>query len=70
VLAITLMAITRHSLRGMYLQPHLDVRTLAVNPQWGMFGIFVVLLAAGLAVVGWMVWQFYKAGQPQKAAVE
>jgi predicted negative regulator of RcsB-dependent stress response len=35
-----------------------------------MFGIFVVLLAAGLAVVGWMVWQFYKAGQPQKATAE
>jgi len=70
VLAVALMAVTRHSLREMYLQPHLDIRTLEVTPQWGMFGIFVVLLAAGLAVVGWMVWQFYKSGQPQKAAVE
>jgi hypothetical protein len=70
VLAVALMAVTRHSLREMYLQPHLDIRTLEVTPQWGMFGIFAVLLVAGLAVVGWMVWQFYKSGQPQKAAVE
>ncbi|MCS6829623.1 MAG: hypothetical protein RMM08_02025 [Armatimonadota bacterium] len=67
VAAVTLMSITRHTLRQMYLSPHLDVNAIPVNPQWAMFAIFAVLLVIGLAVVGWMVWQFYKSGEPQKA---
>lgn len=70
VLAVALMAVTRHSLRQMYLQPHLDVNAIPVNPQWGMFIIFAVLLVIGLAVVGWMVWQFHKAGEPEKFAAK
>lgn len=69
-LAVALMSITRHSLRQMYLQPHLDVHTIPVQPQWGMFIIFAVLLVAGLVVVGWMVWQFYKAGQPSRVTAQ
>ncbi|MCS6949381.1 MAG: hypothetical protein RMM06_00485 [Armatimonadota bacterium] len=68
VVAITLMSVTRHSLRQMYLQPHIDVNTIPVNPQWGVFIIFAVLLVIGLATVGWMVWQFYQAGEPKQAA--
>lgn len=67
VLAIALMAVARHRLRQMYLGEHLDVNTLAVNPQWTVFVIFAVLLVAGLAVVGWMVWQFLKAGAAQQS---
>jgi hypothetical protein len=69
VLAITLMSITRHSLRELYLQPHLDVRTIPVNPQWTVFGIFAVVLVVGLAVVGWMVWQFVKASQSSQESI-
>lgn len=68
VVAVALMSITRHSLRQLYLAPHLDVNTMPVNPQWTVFFIFVVLLVVGLAVVGWMVWQFFKASQPQPSA--
>lgn len=65
-LTITLMAVTRHRVRQMLLGEHLNVNTLPVNPQWAMFVIFAVLLVVGLAVVGWMVWQFFRAGQPQQ----
>jgi len=65
ILAIALMSVTRHSLRGMYLSPHLDVNAIPVNPQWVVFVIFVVLLVAGLGVVGWMVWQFVRGGQAE-----
>lgn len=68
VLAITLMAISRHSLRQMYLAPHLDVNAIPVNPQWVVFVIFAILLVIGLAIVGWMVWQFYKAGQAAQSS--
>jgi hypothetical protein len=64
-LTITLMAVTRHRVRQMLLGEHLNVNTLPVNPQWVMFVIFAVLLVIGLAVVGWMVWKFAKASQPQ-----
>lgn len=67
-LTITLMAVTRHRIRQMLLGEHLNVNTLPVNPQWAMFVIFAVLLVIGLAVVGWMVWQFFKASQPQQSA--
>ncbi len=63
VVAIALMSVTRHTLRGMYLSPHLDINAIPVNPQWAMFVIFAVLLVIGLGVVGWMVWQFVKAGR-------
>ncbi|MEJ5250893.1 MAG: hypothetical protein HPY54_13925 [Chthonomonadetes bacterium] len=65
-LTIALMAIVRHRIRQMYLGEHLNVNTLPVNPQWGMFVIFAVLLVIGLGVVGWMVWKFARAGSPQQ----
>lgn len=63
-LAIALMAVSRHSLRQMYLAPHIDVNQIPVNPQWVVFIIFAVLLVIGLSIVGWMAWQFYKSSQP------
>lgn len=66
-LTIVLMAIVRHRIRQMFLGEHLNVNVLPVNPQWTMFAIFVVLLVIGLGVVGWMVWQFAKAGKPEQS---
>lgn len=66
-LTIALMAVVRHRVRQMFLGEHLDVNALPVNPQWAMFVIFAVLLVIGLGVVGWMVWQFAKAGKPEQS---
>lgn len=67
-LTIVLMAIVRHRIRQMFLGEHVNVNALPVNPQWGMFIIFVLLLLIGLGVVGWMVWQFAKAGKAEQSA--
>jgi len=62
LVTISLMVVARHRVREWMLRPHLDVSALPVNPQWGMFVIFAALLVIGLVVVGWMVWQFVRAG--------
>jgi len=55
VLAIAVMAITRHQVRLLYLEPVRAQFELATAPQWGNFLLFAVLLVAGLATVGYMV---------------
>lgn len=52
---VALMAIARHRLRAMLLHPQLDPNALKVAPQWDVFVLFVLLLLAGLGVVGWML---------------
>jgi hypothetical protein len=52
---VAVMSITRHQLRLLYIAPLAELTTLRELPQWLNFGLFVVLLAAGLATVGWMV---------------
>jgi hypothetical protein len=56
-LTIAVMAITRHQVRELYLEPVSSQYTLAVAPQWGNFVLFALLLVAGLATVGYMVRQ-------------
>lgn len=55
VLAIAVMSLTRHQVRALYLEPFTSQSTHVVTSQWGTFGLFVVILAAGLATVGYMV---------------
>ncbi len=52
---IAIMSITRHQIRGLYLEPTLAQTSFQVVPQWGNFLLFVVILVAGLATVAYMV---------------
>jgi hypothetical protein len=54
-LTIAIMSITRHQVRALYLEPSTAQFSFQVVPQWGNFLLFVVLLLAGLATVGYMV---------------
>jgi hypothetical protein len=54
-LTIAVMSITRHQVRGLYLDPVASRYEVASAPQWGNFVLFALLLVAGLATVGYMV---------------
>lgn len=54
-LTIAVMSITRHQVRGLYLEPFASRFEAATAPQWGNFVLFALLLVAGLATVGYMV---------------
>jgi hypothetical protein len=55
VLAIAVMCITRHQIRVLALEPATALSEPTVVPQWFNFALWVVLLVAGLATVGYMV---------------
>lgn len=55
ILTVAVMAITRHQVRGLYLEPYTSRFELTSATQWGNFVLFAVLLAAGLATVFYMV---------------
>ena len=56
-LTIAVMSITRHQVRALYLAPSAAQFNFQVVPQWGNFVLFALLLVAGLATVGFMVWR-------------
>jgi hypothetical protein len=66
--AVSLMAVLRHFVRSAYLQPYFDPRLLPVRGQWVVFSIFVLLLLAGLATVGWMLYVFYRPAATRRAS--
>jgi hypothetical protein len=55
VLTIAIMSVTRHQLRVLSLAPATGLSEPVVAPQWFNFALWVVLLVAGLATVGYMV---------------
>jgi hypothetical protein len=57
VVTIVIMAITRHQVRDLYLQPVSAQYELTTAPQWGNFALFALLLVVGLATVAYMVRQ-------------
>ncbi len=57
---ISLMAVIRHLVRLERLEPYFDAQTLPVEGQWVVFTLFVILLVAGLATVGWMLYKFFR----------
>lgn len=61
-LALVLMLVLRHRVRGAWLAPHFTYETLGVQPQWAAIGLFTGLLLAGVALLGWMGWKFATAG--------
>ena len=54
-LSIGTMVYGRHVVRDLRLQGHLDPATLAIEPQWGIFIVFVVCLLVAVAAVAWML---------------
>jgi hypothetical protein len=54
-LTIGLMVITRAQLRELYLAPYFQPDKLPLNPQYGVLGLFIVVLIVGLLVIGYMV---------------
>ena len=55
ILTIAVMAVTRHQVRVLYLQPATSRFELVSAPQWGNFILFAGLLLAGLFTVFVMV---------------
>jgi len=55
LLTIVIMSVTRHQVRGLYLEPYTSNFQVATAPQWGIFVLFALLLVAGLATVGYLV---------------
>jgi len=54
-LTVALMSITRHQVRMLYLDPFTRSVEPQILPQWGNFGLFVVLLVVALATVAYIV---------------
>ena len=54
ILTVAIMAVTRHQVRMVYLEPVLGDAQHQATPQWGNFGLFVVCLVIALGVVAYM----------------
>jgi hypothetical protein len=59
---VIMMVILRQRVRTLWLAPHFRTEQLSVASQWGAILLFLVLLLAGVCLVGWMVWQFFREG--------
>ena len=55
VVAVAVMAVLRHSVRALYLEPFTRSFELTSAPQWGNFALFAVLLLAGVASIAYFV---------------
>jgi hypothetical protein len=54
-LTVAVMAVTRHQVRMLYLEPFTSQFQAHFSPQWLNFSLFAVLLVLGLATVYYMV---------------
>jgi hypothetical protein len=55
LLTLFLMVCLRHLLRLAFLQPYINLETLATRPQTGVIILFLFLFAGGLITVGYML---------------
>jgi hypothetical protein len=71
IVALADMAVVRHRVRQLMLEPYFQPESLPVAAQTTAFVLFALLLVAGLGLVGWMVWKFVIAShaEPAKDAV-
>lgn len=53
------MVMARHLLRLVYLGDRFDPAAIPITPQWSVFAVFVVCLAAGLATLFWMIRRYF-----------
>jgi hypothetical protein len=58
---VILMVILRQRVRTMWLTPYFRTEQLSVGSQWEAILLFVILLLAGLFLVGWMLWHFFRS---------
>lgn len=65
---IALMAVIRHLVRLEHLRPYFDAHALPIQGQWTVFAIFAALLVAGLATVGWMLYQYFRPAASSAAS--
>lgn len=63
MVALADMAVVRHRVRSVLLEPYFQPDSLPVVPQTGVFLLFALLLVAGLAIVAWMIWKFRTSGE-------
>ncbi len=61
IVAIADMAVVRHRVRAILLEPYFQPESLPVVPQTAVFVLFALLLLAGLGIVAWMIWRFVAA---------
>ncbi len=61
IVALADMAVVRHRVRAVLLEPYFQPDSLPVAPQTGVFALFALLLVAGLGIVAWMIWKFVAA---------
>jgi len=64
LLTIVAMAGVKFTVRSLLIARHaptFSLREMAVQPQWGIILLFVILLLAGLSVVAWMLVQLQRA---------
>lgn len=54
------MVHARHALRDVRLAEHFDATALRVDPQWGVFALFVVCLLVALGAVAWMLRIYFR----------
>jgi membrane associated rhomboid family serine protease len=66
---VSAMAVLRHLVRQAYLRPYFDPNSLSIQGQWAVFSIFVALLLAGLATVGWMLYVFYRPAAARRTSL-
>ncbi len=69
--AVVGMVLLRDAVRRATLAGAVDFSRMQVSPQWPVIATFALLLVAGLATVGWMLWQVRRAQRaqaPQTAA--
>jgi hypothetical protein len=62
MVAIVDMAVVRHRVRALLLEPYFRPESLAVAPQTAVFLLFALVLVTGLGVVGWMIWKVASSG--------
>lgn len=55
LLVLALMAVTRHQVRILYLEPISSRFDMASAPQWFNFVLFAILLVVALVTVAWMI---------------
>lgn len=58
------MVVVRHYVRLFHLDGHFDPATIPVNPQWGVFLMFLVCFVIALWAVWYMLKIFFGKQQP------
>jgi hypothetical protein len=69
LVTLFLMVCLRYLLRIAYLRPYANLGALAVRPQIGVIGLFLLLFVGGLVTVGYMLWLVARSGKTGASAV-